>query len=69
MSELVKHAEKQLELAGYFDGDEYAKYIGEAVLDLMKLFSDQGHSGFSAGITIQLFSTLASWKKIVNEEE
>lgn len=62
-SELVKHAREQLKKAGYYD-DNYGAMVANDVIDLIKLFARQGHSGFSAGITIQLFSKLASWEDL-----
>lgn len=57
--ELVKHAKEQLEQAQYYT-DEYGTMIANSVIDLIELFDSQGHSGFSARTTIQLFSMLAS---------
>lgn len=65
MSELVKHAKKELELAGLFDKDsDYAGMLGESVLSLIKEFSSQDHSGCSASIAIILFKKLASFKPL-----
>jgi hypothetical protein len=36
--------------------------FGEAVLELVKVFAAQGHSGFSAGMTLHLFQKVASFK-------
>jgi hypothetical protein len=62
---LVEYAEKELRLAGLFDEDsDYGGMLGIAVLDLIKLFSDQGHSGFSAGMTVSIFDRLAQYKPL-----
>jgi hypothetical protein len=60
---LVEHAKEELRRAGMFseDGDFYGGMTGKAVMDLIQLFSDQGHSGGSAPGTIQLFSKLANY--------
>jgi hypothetical protein len=59
---LIEHAERELREAGLFDKDsDYGGMLGEAVLELVKTFSAQGHSGFSAGCTISLFKIVASW--------
>lgn len=63
MSKLVKHAKNQLEKAGYYT-DEYGTLIADDVIDLIQMFNDQGHSGFSAAITIHLFSKLANWEDL-----
>ena len=65
MSNLAKHAESELELAGLFDKDSgYAGAIGEAVMELMHVFAAQGHSGGSACMVISLFSKLAAYETL-----
>lgn len=65
MSNLVKHAEKELKLAGLFDKDsDYDGMLGKAVLELVKVFAKQGHSGFSANWTLQVFNDVASYKPL-----
>ena len=65
MSNLVEHAEKELKLAGLFDKDsDYDGMLGKAVLELVKVFSKQGHSGFSAQQTIKIFNIVASYKPL-----
>ena len=65
MSNLVNHAKLELELAGYFDKDGmYGDLIGKAVLELVETFSDQGHSGISAGIVSSIFRRVADFKPL-----
>ena len=65
MSNLEKHAEKELKLAGLFDKDsDYAGMLGDAVMKLVKVFADEGHSGFSASRTIALFKKVASFEPL-----
>lgn len=65
MSSLVAHAQKELKLAGLFDKDsDYDGMLGEAVLELVKVFAKQGHSGFSAHQTLKIFNTVASYKPL-----
>lgn len=65
MSNLVKHAEYELKLAGLFDKDsDYDGMLGDAVLQLVKVFAKQGHSGFSAGQTLAIFNTVANFKNL-----
>lgn len=66
MSNLIKHAQKELELAGMFDKDsDYDGALGKAVMELVKVFSKQGHSGFSAGRTLWLFDRVAKFQTIM----
>ena len=65
MSNLSTHAELELRSAGLLESkDEYNNAIGKAVLELIEKFSEQGHSGTSAGITIHLFKTLAMFEPL-----
>ena len=50
---------KRLTELGMFDKDsDYDGMIGEAIMELSEVFADQGHSGMSAVITVQLFHQL-----------
>lgn len=65
MSNLVKHAENELKLAGLFDKDsDYDGELGRAVLELVKVFAKQGHSGFSAYQTLAIFNEVANYKNL-----
>lgn len=62
---LVKHAKRELELAGLFDKDsDYEGMLGTAVLELVEKFSEQGHSGMSASIVRKLFNIVSDFKTI-----
>lgn len=62
---LVEHANTELKLAGLLDKDsDYNGMIGESVLELMKKFAAQGHSGFSAHLTLDIFTKLANFKNL-----
>lgn len=69
---LTDHARKELELAGMFDKDvdgseaagSWNRLCAEAVMELMEVFAEQGHSGFSASMTQDLFSRLAKYEKL-----
>lgn len=62
---LVKHAEHELRLAGLFDKDsDYDGMLGDAVLELVKVFAKQGHSGFSAHTTLRIFNEVANFKNL-----
>jgi hypothetical protein len=57
---MTERAIEELKLAGLYDKDsDYDGEIGKAVEELLKVFSNQGHSGFSAHITIDVFSKIA----------
>ncbi len=68
MSNLVEHAKKEFIKLGYKpvyeceDGQE--KWIQENILELLDVFSKQGHSGFSASFVISYFTKLANFKPI-----
>jgi hypothetical protein len=60
---LTEHAERELRDAGLFDADSnYGGALGESVMELVKVFAAQGHSGSSAHMTISLFHRVASYK-------
>lgn len=65
MSNLIEFAKSELEYAKLFDKDsDYDGMLAEAVMELIKLFSEQGHSGCSASMTIALFTKLAKFEAI-----
>jgi len=66
MSNLVEHAKRELKLAGYLykEKDFYGGNTGKAVLQLIKVFAKQGHSGMSASLVRQLFNSLSDYKTI-----
>jgi hypothetical protein len=50
---------KRLTEMGMFDEDsDYDGELGIAIMELSETFAKQGHSGMSAAITVELFSTL-----------
>ena len=65
MSNLIEHARKELELAGWFKEDGmYGGMIGVAVMDLIEKFSGEGHSGQSASICTKLFGALSQFEPL-----
>lgn len=63
---LLDHAKMELEIAGYFDQDsDYGGMLANAVMELMEVFSNQGHSGMSAAMTLELFSKLGNYKPLI----
>jgi len=64
-SNLIKHAEKELRLAGMFDKDaDYDGMLAPEILKLVKVFSDQNHSGASAAITIGVLIRLLKFQPL-----
>lgn len=66
MSALVAFA--QSELARLYDGKEpdndYDRAGRDAVLELVKTFAEQGHSGFSAAWTLSMAKRLMAWEPL-----
>lgn len=62
MSNLLKHAERELKLIGYDGKDEYDKMAKDAILELIETFAKQGHSGFSAPYVAKMFHKLANYE-------
>ncbi|MBW2610724.1 MAG: sigma-70 family RNA polymerase sigma factor, partial [Deltaproteobacteria bacterium] len=59
----VDEARRNLELAGLFDtNSDYDGMLGDAVMALVEAHSEQGHSGFSHYLTVDLFN------KVINRE-
>ena len=62
---LVDFAEKELKAAGLFNEDSvYGGMIGEEVLELVSVFSNQEHSGMSASIVTDIFTRLAQFQPL-----
>lgn len=60
---LTEYALSELERA-LAKGDSYNELIKEAVMELVELFGEQGHSGYSAPIVLDIFSRLANYKPL-----
>jgi len=66
----VRHAEREFLAAGYIPLDQPQedgpnKWIQENVLELLDVFSRQGHSGFSAPYCLETFRKLALHEPLV----
>lgn len=67
MGNIIDHAKRELELIGYDLNDKEEgpnKWMVENLLELLNVFSNQGHSGFSAPYCVRLFSKLALLESI-----
>lgn len=61
---LVEHAERELAIAGLAGSDEYDGMLYAAVVELVKKFADQGHSGASAAMAIGLVEKLLRFEPL-----
>lgn len=63
---LERHAHAELAAMGQFDksGDFYGGMMGRSVMELVRLFAEQGHSGMSAGVCVSMFEQLARFKPL-----
>lgn len=67
MSNLKEHAERELKSIGYDINDQEEgpnKWIMENLLELLEVFSKQGHSGSSAQYCVDAFSKLALFEPL-----
>lgn len=65
MSNLVDYAKEELKRMGMIDsGEPYNDVVAKAILDLIELFASQGHSGFTAPYTVNVFKRLAMYKPL-----
>lgn len=68
---LLDYAKQELTIAGFYDqpdniseGFDYNNEIKDAVLEIIKVFADQGHSGMSANIVLSILQKLMSYKPL-----
>ncbi len=62
---LVEHTKDELERAGMFDEDaDYGGMLADNVMEIMKVFAKQGHSGFSAAMCRAIFHKLANFETL-----
>lgn len=62
---ITDFARGELETVGLFDKDsDYEGMLGEAVMELISTFANQGHSGYSAILDRELFDKLSNWKPL-----
>lgn len=65
---LVDDAKRNLVAAGLFDADsDYNGMLGNAVLELVKKFAEQGHSGTSAMMTLELFDKVINRRPLTTD--
>jgi len=62
---MVPWAKRELELAGLFDeASDYDGALGSQIYELVKTFSEQGHSGGSAGIVSDVLDKLLNYEPL-----
>ena len=62
---LLTHAENEMKLIGLDKKEsDYDGMLYEAIMKMIKVFADEGHSGFSAMKTLAIFDTLARFKPL-----
>jgi hypothetical protein len=64
MSNLIKHAKREFEILGWPGDCEMQKLVCDNILELLEVFSKQGHSGSSAPYVLNLFQRLAKFNPI-----
>jgi hypothetical protein len=63
MSNLIEYAKSELDRIPK-DEDGMQDVMNKDILDLIKMFADQGHSGFSASYLISRLQRLMNWKPL-----
>lgn len=61
---LARHTIAEFDARGDFQAEGPDNWIAHNVLDLVRVFSAQGHSGSSAPFAISMFKTVASFKPL-----
>jgi hypothetical protein len=61
---LLSYAEDELNRIGLTDEDEYNGMMRNHILHMVKVFADEGHSGFSAPYAIGILSKLFAFKPL-----
>jgi hypothetical protein len=61
---LIEHAKTEFEALGWPGEDEMQEMVCDDVIELLEVFSNQGHSGSSAPYVLNLFKELAMFNPI-----
>ena len=64
MSNLVSYAESEMDRIGLTNEDEYNGMMREHILKMVKLFAEEGHSGFSGRYALDLLTKLLDFKPL-----
>lgn len=66
-STLVRWATRELERIGWLGEDsDYDGMLGEGVLEVVKVFASQGHSGYSAMRALAVLPRLLAWEPLTD---
>lgn len=63
-SNTIKHALRELAVIGLNDGDKMNQRMHDNLIELLGVFVEQGHSGFSASYLINTFEKLARFQPL-----
>jgi len=63
MANLLKHAEHELKLLGG-DDDGMQSVMNKHILEMVRVFGDEGHSGFSASYAVNLLEKLLRFEPL-----
>lgn len=61
---LLKYAEQELDIIGMKDGDDLDGAMRKHLLQMVKLFSEEGHSGFSASYAVACLEKLLKYEPL-----
>ena len=66
MSDFLNHAKRELDLIGMTENsdDEINQDMRKCILDIIQLFANQGHSGFSAGYAVGILEKLLRYEPL-----
>ncbi len=64
MPSLVEFAENELKVVSLDGNDPFEQMARNDILSLIRLFSSQGHSGYSAKWTVSVFTRLAMFQPL-----
>jgi hypothetical protein len=65
MDNLHDYAKSELKLAGMFDRkSDYGGMMADAIMKMIDAFADEGHSGMSAAMAIDIFQRLARFEPL-----
>ena len=64
LSNLVSYAESEMDRIGLTNEDEYNGMMREHILKMVKLFAEEGHSGFSGRYALDLLTKLLDFKPL-----
>jgi len=64
MSGLISYAEYEMDRIGLTNEDEYNRMMREHILKMVKVFAEEGHSGFSGRYALDLLTKLLDFKPL-----